>query len=80
MGALRHIAFRDYLRSHPHVAKEYATLKKHVASICDNDIERYCDGKDDFIKAHEKLAVEWYSHNKSMQSDAARPHNEIGPT
>ena len=71
-GALRHLAFRDYLRSHPDVANEYAKLKKHVASICNNDIDRYCGGKDKFIREHEKLAVEWYSHNKRMQPDAEK--------
>ena len=66
-GALRHLAFRDYLRSRPDVANEYAILKKQVASVCNNDIDRYCDGKDAFIKKHEKLALEWYSNDKSMQ-------------
>ena len=66
-GALRHLAFRDYLRSHPDVAGKYAILKKRVASDCNNDIDRYCAGKDDFIKEHEILALEWYSNNRRMQ-------------
>ncbi len=67
-GAVRHLAFRDYLRRHPDVATEYAVLKKKVASTCQNDIDRYCDGKDEFIKKHEKLAIEWYSNNKQIPS------------
>jgi GrpB-like predicted nucleotidyltransferase (UPF0157 family) len=65
-GATRHIAFRDYLVSHPQIAREYAVLKKQVALACNNDIDRYCAGKNEFIKKHEKLALEWYSHNKAL--------------
>ena len=69
-GALRHLAFRDYLRNHPAVANEYANLKKNVASVCNNDIDRYCDGKDTFIQEHEKLAVKWYSaENRRLPGD-----------
>lgn len=68
----RHLAFRDYLVNHPHIAHEYALLKKQVAETCNNDMGRYCDGKDDFIKRHERLAVDWYSHNNRIPSDAAK--------
>jgi GrpB-like predicted nucleotidyltransferase (UPF0157 family) len=72
-GAIRHLAFRDYLISYPQVAHAYALLKKQLAEACDNDIERYCDGKDRFIRKHEKLAVKWYALKKRIQSDAAEP-------
>ena len=68
-GALRHLAFRDYLRSHPDIAHKYAALKKHVASVCNNDIELYCDGKDAFIQEHERRAVAWYSDGQREPSD-----------
>ena len=68
--AVRHLAFREYLINHLEIAMEYASLKKEVALSCNNDIERYCDGKDEFVKRHEKLAVEWYALNKNRQSDA----------
>jgi len=68
LGALRHLAFRDYLISHPQVAHEYALLKKLVAETCDNDINRYCDGKEVFIKENEKLAIEWHSLYRLRQS------------
>ncbi|MGJ8678668.1 MAG: GrpB family protein [Akkermansiaceae bacterium] len=57
----RHLAFRDYLRNHPDVRDEYGNLKTQVASLCDDDIDRYCDGKNDFIKLHEAKALEWIS-------------------
>ena len=58
---VRHLAFRDYLRNHPDVRDEYGDLKTKVASLCDHDIDRYCDGKKDFIKLHEAKALEWIS-------------------
>jgi len=55
----RHIAFRDYLRAHPSIRLEYQQLKIDTASRCNNDIEIYCDGKNDFIKHYETRALEW---------------------
>ncbi|GLP95603.1 GrpB family protein [Paraferrimonas sedimenticola] len=57
----RHLAFRDYLIAHPDVKLAYQELKQRVAAQCDNDIERYCDGKDSFIQEHEAKALLWYS-------------------
>ena len=53
----RHLAFRDYLRGHPDTAKEYGLLKLTIAKICDNDIEKYCDGKDEYVKRLEAIAI-----------------------
>ena|SRR3990167_3663085 len=44
------IAFRDYLISHPDIAKEYELLKKDLASQHKYDREKYTDEKADFIK------------------------------
>lgn len=62
----RHLAFRDYLKENPNIKKEYEDLKLRVASQCDNDIDRYCDGKNDFIQMHEQRAIEW----KKQSSEA----------
>jgi GrpB-like predicted nucleotidyltransferase (UPF0157 family) len=59
-NVIRHIAFRDYLREKPEVVAEYAELKKKLAAECDNDIEKYCDGKENFVKFHENIAVSKY--------------------
>ena len=56
----RHLAFRDYLRAHPTVAKEYAEVKQLAAERSNNDIEDYCDAKDPFVKEHEAKALQWY--------------------
>lgn len=56
----RHIAFRDYLRSHPEVCREYAALKRSLAARFPWDIDAYCEGKERFVKLHERLALETY--------------------
>lgn len=57
---IRHLAVRDYLRSHPMEAKEYGKLKKTLAQKFPNDNDGYCDGKDIFVKELERKAVTWY--------------------
>ena len=57
--AIRHIAFKEYLKAHESVANEYAELKMKVARSCNNDILKYCAGKADFVNKYEKLAVQW---------------------
>ena len=63
---VRHLAFRDYLVRNGAIADEYARLKKAVAASCDNDIDRYCDGKDAFIKEHEAKALQALAAARSM--------------
>jgi GrpB-like predicted nucleotidyltransferase (UPF0157 family) len=58
-GFKRHLYFRDYMIAHPEDAKKYGELKKTLAGTCENDIDRYCDGKDAFIKEMERKAIAW---------------------
>ena len=55
----RHLAVRDFLRSHPDEAQAYGELKADLAEKYSHDIEGYCDGKDMFVKTLEKRAMEW---------------------
>jgi GrpB-like predicted nucleotidyltransferase (UPF0157 family) len=52
----RHIAFRNYLRTHPEAAGEYAELKRELAIRYTNDREQYTDRKTDFVQKIERLA------------------------
>jgi len=58
----RHIYLRDYLKSHPDEAKEYAILKIKLADEFANDRRGYVQNKQDFVKALEKKAINWF-HN-----------------
>ena len=64
--AKRHIAFRDYLIAHPAAAREYGDLKARCADQCDNDNDRYCDGKHEFVQKLEKKAVAWMKRQRGV--------------
>ena len=51
---VRHLAFRDYLRSHPGVVKEYGNLKELLSQRFPNDIEAYIHGKEQLVCEIEK--------------------------
>ena len=44
-----HLAFRDYLRTRPQTAREYARLKHELADRFRADRTAYTEGKSDFI-------------------------------
>jgi GrpB-like predicted nucleotidyltransferase (UPF0157 family) len=53
----RHLAFRDYMNSNPTAAQEYSLLKQRLAKESSCDMEGYMNGKDEFIKHHQALAL-----------------------
>ena len=55
---VRHLLFRDYLRSHPGVAREYHRLKLNFAATYGSDREGYTEAKTPFIRSVEKRARE----------------------
>ena len=57
----RHLAFRDYLRSHPEAAQAYSQLKQQLAQKYPSDIESYMDGKAEFIQEIDRKAAVWRS-------------------
>lgn len=57
----RHLAFRDYLISHPDEARTYGQIKETLAQQFPHDIQGYMDGKDAFIKNLENKALVWYT-------------------
>ncbi|WP_044477049.1 GrpB family protein [Oceanobacillus massiliensis] len=56
----RHLAFRDYLQTHPDVKKSYGDLKEKLAQQFPYDIESYIDGKERLVKEIEEKALNWY--------------------
>ena len=60
LDVARHLAFRDYLRSHPEVAREYSDLKRGLAAEHPEDMQSYVDGKYGFIKRVDRVAAGWW--------------------
>jgi len=54
-----HLLFRDYLRQHPEVAKEYENLKMELARKYTENREAYTEGKAAFIEDVLKAASRW---------------------
>ena len=46
----RHLAFRDYLRSHPDAVSEYGRLKEDGAKLHPDDVDKYIEHKSPFIE------------------------------
>ena len=61
---LRHLAFRDFLRTHPDIAQEYSQLKQRLAAAHPFDIDAYMDGKDPFIRQTQEKALEWFNRRQ----------------
>lgn len=58
--ATRHIAFRDYLRAHPTVAKAYEAEKTRARNLHPNDSHAYTEAKSGFIRDVEAVALAWF--------------------
>ncbi len=57
----RHLAFRDYLRSNPALARTYAEEKQRCCNLHPLDSHAYTDCKSDWIRRTEVEAVKWYT-------------------
>ena len=55
----RHLRFRDHMRTHPEDAEAYSDLKIELVAKAPDDMEKYCWGKEDFVKAIELKAFLW---------------------
>lgn len=53
----RHLAFRDHLRANPDAARQYQEVKQRALAACDNDIDKYCELKNDFIQSAQATAL-----------------------
>lgn len=55
----RHLTFRDYMINHPEEAMKYSQLKQSLAEKFPNNIEKYIEGKNDYIKEIDNKAEKW---------------------
>lgn len=63
----RHLAVRDYLRTHPEAARQYGALKTALAARFPYDIEGYCDGKAAFMQQLEREALIWQARGQAAR-------------
>lgn len=63
----RHLAVRDFLRTHQPEREAYGSLKQSIALQFPRDIDSYCLAKDDFVKNLETKAIKW--HLKKIKRD-----------
>ncbi len=64
----RHLAFRDYLISHPDVAKKYGDVKEGLSKRFPYDIESYIKGKEQLVLEIELKANAWYQSIRQPDS------------
>lgn len=57
----RHIAFREYLITHPKIALKYEQLKRRLSHKDWIDGNEYNQEKNNFIKLVESKAIQWYN-------------------
>jgi GrpB-like predicted nucleotidyltransferase (UPF0157 family) len=55
-----YLAFREYLRAHPDMARDYGNLKAELASKYSHDNFQYMMGKNDFVKDLIRKSLIWY--------------------
>lgn len=56
----RHLAFRDYLRTHPDALQSYGNLKEELARRFPDDMESYIMAKEQLVLEIESKAIVWY--------------------
>lgn len=59
----RHLAFRDYLRSHSDARRDYGELKRRLSLQFPYDIESYIKGKEEMALKIQEEALSW-NHKK----------------
>lgn len=78
----RHLAFRDYMRTHKNKRDEYAKIKKELAGRFPYDIDGYCGGKEEFVRRMEECALSQFDGTWDQLYLAARKaqyKREISP-
>lgn len=50
--------------AHEDVVKNYGELKSKLALKYPYDIEKYCDGKEEFVKTIELEVLRWFKNKK----------------
>jgi GrpB-like predicted nucleotidyltransferase (UPF0157 family) len=62
-----HLTFRDHLRAHPDVAREYGVLKRRLSSAHAGDRAAYTEGKTEFIERVLESAAAQASASRTVE-------------
>jgi GrpB-like predicted nucleotidyltransferase (UPF0157 family) len=65
---VRHVAVRDYLRSHGEEARRYANLKRELAARRPYDRLAYLEGKEQYLSDLERRAVTWQAGRSASET------------
>lgn len=68
----RHLAFRDYMRTHEKERDEYTKIKLSLAQKFPYDIDGYCNGKENFLREMEEQALSQFDGTWDKLYIAAR--------
>ena len=60
---VKHLAFRDYLRTHPVAVASYAAIKREAATTHATDPEGYVGFKHEFVERMVAKAVHWANNS-----------------
>jgi GrpB-like predicted nucleotidyltransferase (UPF0157 family) len=63
----RHIAFRDYLRTHPEAASAYENEKRRAQVLHPDDSHGYTDEKNAWIRDREAKALIWFAQQQAAR-------------
>ncbi|MBH3126380.1 GrpB family protein [Serratia marcescens] len=75
--AIRHLAFRDYLRKHHDVAQQYAAIKRQAAEDSRQNPAAYGRLKNEFVQRHEQLALAWLAAGETPRIRPGRQNPHI---
>lgn len=74
-----YLAFRDYLKGRPDIAREYEAKKRELLARYPNDREAYTAGKASFISAAIRRARLWIRLGKTVTITVDRPLGSTHP-
>jgi GrpB-like predicted nucleotidyltransferase (UPF0157 family) len=64
---IRHIAFRDYLRTHSEVAAAYENEKRRARDLNPDDSHAYTDEKAAWVRDTEAKALVWFAEQRDRR-------------